>query len=71
MFSSRNIPDRGVTKVLEYFGLKTSEAMAFGYGHNDLEMFQALYYLVAMGNGSADLKKIAWATCGNCVADGI
>lgn len=48
---------RGVTKVLEYFGLKTSEAMAFGDGNNDLEMFQALDYCVAMGNGSEDLKK--------------
>lgn len=62
---------RGVTKVLEYFGLQTSEAMAFGDGNNDLEMFQAIDYCVAMGNGSEDLKKIAWATCGNCEDDGI
>ena len=62
---------RGGHSVLEYFGLKPSEAMAFGDGNNDLEMFQALDYCVAMGNGSEDLKKIAWATCGNCEDDGI
>ena len=61
----------GVHSVLEYFDLKPSEAMAFGDGNNDLEMFQTVDYCVAMGNGSEDLKKIAWATCGNCEDDGI
>lgn len=62
---------RSVTHVLEYFGFKRSEAMAFGDGNNDLEMFQAVDYCVAMGNASDDLKKIAWAVCGNCEDDGI
>lgn len=62
---------RGALHVLEYFGIQPSEAMAFGDGDNDLEMFETVKYGVAMGNGSENLKKIAWAVCGGCAEDGI
>lgn len=32
----------GIEKVLEYYHLNQSEAMAFGDGNNDIEMFQAV-----------------------------
>lgn len=62
---------RGVAKVLEYFGIDRADAMAFGDGNNDLEMFQAVDNGIAMGNGSEDLKKIARDVCGSVSEDGI
>ncbi len=62
---------RGVAKVLEYFGIDRADAMAFGDGNNDLEMFQAVDNGIAMGNGSEDLKKIARDVCGRVSEDGI
>ena len=49
----------GIRKVLAYYGLTPEDAMAFGDGNNDIEMFQAVGHSVAMGNASADLKAIA------------
>lgn len=31
----------GVNKVLEYYGIDKSQAMAFGDGNNDIEMFES------------------------------
>lgn len=47
------------------------DAMAFGDGNNDLEMFGAVGACVAMANGSADLKAAATHLCGSCAEDGI
>ena len=52
-------------------GLTPEDAMAFGDGNNDIEMFQAVGHSVAMGNASADLKAIASEVCGTCAEDGI
>ena len=70
------IPSNGgkgvsVGKMLEYFGLDRSEAMAFGDGNNDIEMLQAVGTGVAMGNASAQLKAVADAVCGDVTEDGI
>lgn len=62
---------RGVAMVLKYFGIDASEAMAFGDGNNDLEMFQAVGNGIAMGNASDDLKKTAKDVCGSVSEDGI
>ena len=40
----------GIQKVLAYYGLTPEDAMAFGDGNNDIEMFQAVGHSVAMGN---------------------
>ena len=61
----------GIQKVLAYYGLTPEDAMAFGDGNNDIEMFQAVGHSVAMGNASADLKAIASEVCGTCAEDGI
>ena len=47
------------------------DAMAFGDGNNDLEMFGAVGTGVAMANGSDALKAAATDICGACVEDGI
>ncbi len=62
---------KGIELVLKHFGLDRSQAMAFGDGDNDLEMFHAVDHPVAMGNGSDNLKKIAEAVCGRVDEDGI
>lgn len=61
----------GVEKVLEYFGLDKTEAIAFGDGNNDIDMLQAVGLGVAMGNASEQLKMAADDICGHVAADGI
>ena len=61
----------GVKKMLEYYHLDKSQAMAFGDGNNDIEMFQEVGTSVAMGNSSKELKEIANDVCGDVSEDGI
>ena len=61
----------GIRSVLVHYGLAKEDAMAFGDGNNDIEMFQAVGHSVAMGNASADLKAIASDICKTCAEDGI
>lgn len=60
----------GVRKILEYYGIKKDEALAFGDGNNDLQMFEEING-IAMANGSDDLKAIAYDTCKSVDDDGI
>lgn len=46
-------------KVMEYYGLSLSEAMAFGDGGNDLPIVRDAGVGVAMENGCAELKAVA------------
>ncbi|MFJ7669197.1 Cof-type HAD-IIB family hydrolase [Lysinibacillus sp. NPDC097195] len=48
-----------VKAVLKHLKLRPEEAVAFGDGDNDIEMFKQVGYGVAMGNGSVALKNIA------------
>ena len=61
----------GIAAVLQAYGIPKADAMAFGDGNNDLEMFGAVGTCVAMANGSADLKAAATHLCGSCAEDGI
>ena len=51
----------GIAKVLEHYGIDKSETMAFGDGHNDVDMFSAVGTAVAMGNACAAAKAAAGA----------
>lgn len=62
---------RGIEKILEYYGIRKEEAIAFGDGNNDLEMLQAVGIGVAMENGSPQLKAVASEVCGHVADDGI
>ena len=62
---------RGLEKILEYYGIRKEEAIAFGDGNNDLEMLQAVGIGVAMENGSPQLKAVASEVCGHVADDGI
>lgn len=61
----------GVKKIVEYFGLDISEALAFGDSRNDLEMIEAVGTGVAMGNAAELLKRVADEVCGPVSEDGI
>ncbi|MFQ6929784.1 MAG: HAD family hydrolase [Eubacterium sp.] len=56
----------GVNKVLEYYGIDKSQAMAFGDGNNDIEMFEQVGHPIAMGNASDDLKSYIRADLRSC-----
>ena len=60
-----------IEKILRYFHLDASQAMAFGDSFNDIEMFHAVGKSVAMGNATAQLKQIADDVCGHVADDGI
>ena len=51
--------ERGVRDVCEYFGIDIKDAMAIGDGFNDLEMFDAVGYAIAMGDGQPALQERA------------
>lgn len=61
----------GVRRTLAHFHLDPSQALAFGDGENDLEMFQAVGRSVAMGNASDRMKAAADDVCAHVAEDGI
>lgn len=62
---------RSIAKMLKYFNLDASQAMAFGDSYNDIEMLQVVGTGVAMGNSPARIKEIADDVCGSVSEDGI
>ena len=62
---------KGIEKILEYYGLDKSEALAFGDGNNDIEMLQAVGWGLAMENASEELKAVADEVIGHVADDGI
>ena len=61
---------QAVDKILEYYGFDKSEALAFGDGDNDIEMFEKVSG-IAMANASENLKNISYDTCKSVDEDGI
>ncbi len=61
----------GIRKMLDYYGLDRSQAIAFGDGNNDIEMLAAIDWGLAMDNASEDLKAIADEVIGHVAEDGI
>ncbi len=50
---------KGIDKVLDYFGIKLDETMAFGDGGNDIPMLKHVNIGIAMGNASNNVKAAA------------
>lgn len=48
--------ERGVRDICQYFNVDISETMAIGDGFNDLEMFDAVGFSIAMGDGQPALQ---------------
>lgn len=61
----------GIQKVLAYYHLDRTEALAFGDGNNDIEMLEAVGTGIAMENASEQLKAVADDVCGHVAQDGI
>ena len=61
----------GIQKMLDYYHLDRTEAMAFGDGNNDIEMLEAVGTGVAMENASYRLKAVADDICGHVAQDGV
>lgn len=61
----------GIAKILDYYGLNKSEALAFGDGNNDIEMLEAVGWGIAMDNASDELKTVADEVIGHVADDGI
>lgn len=59
LLNQHNSKARGISDVMQHFGLSLQDAMAFGDGLNDLEMLSQVGCGVAMGNGEPELKKVA------------
>lgn len=62
---------RGIAKLLEVMGFEDVPTYAFGDGMNDLEMFEAVDYAIAMDNAVPALKEKAAFITANNNDDGI
>jgi hydroxymethylpyrimidine pyrophosphatase-like HAD family hydrolase len=60
-----------IFRVLEFFNLDKSEAIAFGDGANDIDMLELAGLGIAMGNGNDQLKKVADFVTKKSSEDGI
>ena len=49
----------GIDKVIEHYGIKLEETIAFGDGENDISMIKHSHIGVAMGNADRKIKEIA------------
>ena len=61
----------GIQAVLDHYGIDKSETMAFGDGDNDLDMFDAVGFSVAMGNAVPQLIAAADYVTADVDDDGI
>lgn len=61
----------GIRRVLERYGISRDEAMAFGDGENDLDMFPCVGISVAMGNAGEQTKRQADYVTDDIDKDGI
>lgn len=62
---------RGIKDVCQYFKLSPEQTMAFGDGHNDVEMMQYVGIGVAMGDAREEVKAVADYITGTIEEDGI
>lgn len=60
-----------IRKVLDYFGLDKTEAIAFGDGENDIDMLEFVGFGVAMGNGNERVQSSADYVTKKSSEDGI
>lgn len=61
----------GIQAVLEHYGIKKEECMAFGDGGNDKDMLQYAGIGIAMGNATEDVKQVADYVTKDIDEDGI
>ena len=69
--SSQANKEEAVHAVEEMLGVKPSEMIGIGDGENDLHLFEAVGYKVAMGNANDKLKSAADEVIGDVNDDGL
>jgi hydroxymethylpyrimidine pyrophosphatase-like HAD family hydrolase len=57
--------------VLQYLNEDKTNTMAYGDGNNDIKIFEAVAYGVAMENASQELKRVSKEITSNAEEDGI
>ena len=60
-----------VSAVFRHYGFSKAEAIAFGDGHNDIEMLENVGMGIAMGNAKDEVKAKADFVCKSVEDDGI
>ncbi len=63
--------EHGIRKLIKILGLKKREVIAVGDGMNDLPLFKACGFRIAMGNADPELKAIADYVAPSVEDDGI
>ncbi len=66
-----NTKQKGIDEIINYFGLKLEDTMAFGDGGNDISMLRHAAIGVAMGNAKDDVKAVANYVTASVDEDGI
>lgn len=61
----------GIRILLNYLNISIEDTFAFGDGVNDIEMFNAVKYGIAMGNANEELKKVSYLVTDDVFFDGI
>lgn len=61
----------GIREVLKHYHIHQSETMAFGDGHNDIDMFEYVELAIAMGNADETVKSAANDVTDDIDQDGI
>lgn len=61
----------GIETLMDYYGYPKEEVVVFGDGENDIKMFKASPFSIAMGNSVPQLKEIADYVTSNVDEDGI
>lgn len=60
-----------IREVLKHYDIQPEETMAFGDGHNDIDMFEFVGLSIAMGNATQELKEVASDVTDDIDHDGI
>lgn len=68
---SPHVKGNGITDVLNYYGFKKEEAIAFGDEPNDISMADACGAFVCMGNGHPSAKGVATFVTDRIENDGL
>lgn len=61
----------GIHEILKYYHINKDETMAFGDGHNDIDMFEYVELAIAMGNSDELVKAAANDVTDDIDHDGI
>lgn len=69
--NSRTTKEYAIARLLEILGVEKKDAIGVGDSHNDLHMFKAVGYKVAMGNAIEELKEAADEVIGSVEEDGL